>query len=243
MTAEYAAPLSHARRPQDPATLAFAGVIGESLRARRRPLIRGLCETCFQQLLKIFFSDLAYSNSDGIAPSAKLDTFDEFDEIVELLLEHPVTTGDADTWLAYAIATTAMGDNHLWQDMGTAQPGGAFPLDAGSLSAARREKCRRHEVEEILLPAVVRTRRRADLQVVSLRRLLRLPPLFRPRILSRHAAMSGIRRFAASIVGIPLAARLNSPAIDQSERCDWQASRTARRLCRQHRPDSIKVIE
>lgn len=118
MTAEYAAPLSHARRPQDPATLAFAGVIGESLRARRRPLIRGLCETCFQQLLKIFFSDLAYSNSDGIAPSAKLDTFDEFDEIVELLLEHPVTTGDADTWLAYAIATTAMGDNHLWQDMG-----------------------------------------------------------------------------------------------------------------------------
>jgi len=115
MNTECIAPLSHARRPQDPATLAFAGVIAESLRASRQPLIRGLSETCFQKMLKEFFSDLACSNGDGAKPSAE---FDEFDEVVELLLEHRATTGEHDTWLAYAVASAAMGDNHLWQDMG-----------------------------------------------------------------------------------------------------------------------------
>ena len=59
------APLAHARRPSDPATLAFAGVIAESLRTRRLPLIRGLSESCFQKMLKEFFSDLAFSNGDS----------------------------------------------------------------------------------------------------------------------------------------------------------------------------------
>jgi len=115
MPAERSTPLSHARRPQDPATLAFAGVIAESLRASRQPLIRGLSESCFQKLLEEFFSDLACSNENGGAPSGGLD---EFDEIVELLLEHRASAGEHETWLAYAIASAAMGANHLWQDMG-----------------------------------------------------------------------------------------------------------------------------
>ena len=97
------------------ATLAFAGVIAESLRASRQPLIRGLSESCFQKMLKAFFSGLACSNGDGAMASAE---FDEFDEIVELLLEHRVTSGEQETWLSYAVASAAMGENHLWQDMG-----------------------------------------------------------------------------------------------------------------------------
>ena len=115
MTHEPTAPLSHARRPNDPATLALAGVIAESLRTRRQPLIRGLSETCFQEMLNEFFSGLAYSNGHSVTPSSG---FDEFDEIVELLLEHRAGSSEQETWLAYAIASAAMGENHLWQDMG-----------------------------------------------------------------------------------------------------------------------------
>ena len=115
MATETSTPLAHARRPGDPATLAFAGVIAESLRSRRLPLIRGLSESCFQQMLQEFFSDLAFSNGDSATPCTE---FDEFDEIVELLLEHRATFTEQESWLAYAIASAAMGQNHLWQDLG-----------------------------------------------------------------------------------------------------------------------------
>lgn len=118
MTPESTAPISQARRPEDLATLAFAGVIAESLRSSRQPLIRGLSETCFQKLLKEFFSGLAYSNGHTATPSVEFDEFDEFDEIVDLLLEHRATYSEQETWLAHAIASAAMGENHLWQDMG-----------------------------------------------------------------------------------------------------------------------------
>ena len=115
MTHESTAPLAHARRPTDPATLAFAGIIAESLRTSRLPMIRGLSESCFQKMLKEFFSDLAFSNGNAATPFAE---FDEFDELVELLLEHRATAIEQETWLAYAIASASMGENHLWQDMG-----------------------------------------------------------------------------------------------------------------------------
>ena len=37
---------------------------------------------------------------------------------MELLLEHRVAAAEQGAWLAYAVATAAMGENHLWQDMG-----------------------------------------------------------------------------------------------------------------------------
>lgn len=111
-------PIARARRPAEPATLAFAGVIAESLRTSRQPLIRGLSETCFQRLLKEYFSDLACSNGELSDHAGNYDEFDEFDELVELLLEHRATPSEHEEWLAYAIASAAMGENHLWQDMG-----------------------------------------------------------------------------------------------------------------------------
>lgn len=108
-------PLARARRPADPATLAIAGVIEQSLRASRQPLIRGLSESCFQALLAEFFCGLSCANGERCAAPQE---FDEFDEIVELLLDHRASSAEQETWLAHAIASASMGENHLWQDLG-----------------------------------------------------------------------------------------------------------------------------
>lgn len=111
-------PIEHAHRPDDLETIAFAGVISQSLQSSRLPLIRGLSENCFQRLLQEYFADLQVANlGDGTA-SNNGTPYDEFDEIVALLLEHRHSPREQDTWLAYAIASAAMGENHLWQDMG-----------------------------------------------------------------------------------------------------------------------------
>lgn len=107
-------PLDHARHPDDLATLVFAGVIAEALRQGRRPLIRGLSEARFQKLLNEYFFGVALAN--GEAPPATAN--DEFADLVELLLEYRSQPREQDAWLAYAVASAAMGDNHLWQDMG-----------------------------------------------------------------------------------------------------------------------------
>jgi len=43
---------------------------------------------------------------------------DEHGELVDLLLAHRADDSQETQWLAYAIATACLGDNHLWQDMG-----------------------------------------------------------------------------------------------------------------------------
>lgn len=107
-------PLALARRPDDPATLALAGVIAQSLNARRRPLIRGLDEEEFRDLVDAFFPGLECGNGENL----QIFEYDEFDDLVALLLDHRATDREEDSWLAHAIATAAMGENHLWQDMG-----------------------------------------------------------------------------------------------------------------------------
>ncbi|HZV53685.1 MAG TPA: nitrogen fixation protein NifQ [Rhodocyclaceae bacterium] len=105
--------LSQARRPDDLATIAIAGVVGMSLRRGRQPLISGLSEARFQKLLNEYFVGIALSNGEAPASIA-----DEFDDILELLLEHRAEPTEPAAWLAHAVASAAMGENHLWQDMG-----------------------------------------------------------------------------------------------------------------------------
>lgn len=43
---------------------------------------------------------------------------DEIDDVLHLLLEHRSDDSEETRWLAHAIATACLGDNHLYQDMG-----------------------------------------------------------------------------------------------------------------------------
>lgn len=111
--------LNLARHPDDPVTLAFAGVITRAQHSRRRPLIRGLSEDAFSHLIDAYFPGLDACNGTADTPEA-LPTFDidEFDDLVDLLRTHGACGSQEESWLAYAIATASMGENHLWQDMG-----------------------------------------------------------------------------------------------------------------------------
>jgi len=106
--------LSRARNPSDPAALAFSGVIGNSLERGRRPLVRGLSEARFQRLINEYFHDLELSNGADMPSPAG----DEFADLLALLLESRAAPDERRAWLAHAIASATMGENHLWQDMG-----------------------------------------------------------------------------------------------------------------------------
>ena len=115
------APLAAARRSADPATLAFAGVISRGLQTGRQPLIRGIDETSFRRLADTYAPGLECRNQSGDAPAPHRFAIDEFDDLVDLLREHgarPARPDEDAGWLACVIATAAIGDNHLWQDLG-----------------------------------------------------------------------------------------------------------------------------
>jgi len=52
--------------------------------------------------------------------AAQRQATDEFNDLLNLLLEHRADADSENTWLAHAIAACCMGDDHLWQDMGLA---------------------------------------------------------------------------------------------------------------------------
>lgn len=92
----------------------FACVIGQRLRDAASPLIRGLSEEEFQNLLFCHFPVLFLDNG----PAGDMNPYDEYDDLLALLMQHSAIPGAQGHWLAHAIATAAMGDNHLWEDMG-----------------------------------------------------------------------------------------------------------------------------
>ena len=112
---DYQTLLAAARDPEDDLTLAFAGVLGQALDAGQRPLIRGLPEASFQQILDAFFPGADLDNGDLTTDNAALD---ELGDLFDLLMESRREPSEPLTWLSHAIASAAMRDNHLWQDMG-----------------------------------------------------------------------------------------------------------------------------
>lgn len=109
-------PLAHARNPGHLPTIAFAGVIDEALQTGRQPLIQELSENRFQKLLNEYFPGLVLVNGETVPGPCAAD--DEFHDLVNLLLEFRAEPSKPAAWLCYAIASAAMGENHLWQDMG-----------------------------------------------------------------------------------------------------------------------------
>jgi nitrogen fixation protein NifQ len=106
--------LDYARRPTELLTIAFAGVIAQASIHGRRPWIRGLSDARFKKLLNEYFLTQALSNESPPTHAG----MDEFDDLAALLLEYRAQPTEQLAWLALAIASAAMGENHLWQDMG-----------------------------------------------------------------------------------------------------------------------------
>ena len=107
--------LARAKNSAGLITLTFAGVISQSIVSGRKPLIRALGEVRFQQMMETYFDGLMLANGDALGEDARGD---EFDDLLQLLLEYRAEQTDERAWLSYAIATASMGNNHLWQDMG-----------------------------------------------------------------------------------------------------------------------------
>ena len=63
---------------------------------------------------KLFEIVAGNQSSSGDAPLRG----DEFDDLLQLLLEHRSNINNETEWLARAIATACLGNNHLWQDLG-----------------------------------------------------------------------------------------------------------------------------
>lgn len=108
--------LEGARDSGDALTRAFGGVLSrfpirglaardlQALHVRYFPGVRGGLARCFEPP----------AGGDG-CPALRAD---EFDDLVALLLEHRASDAEETRWLAHAVATACLGDNHLWQDMG-----------------------------------------------------------------------------------------------------------------------------
>jgi nitrogen fixation protein NifQ len=117
--------LAFAARPDLPETQALAGTIALAPHRRgpwRAPLA-GLDARELDAVLLTYFPAAAplrpllhiwREDAEAEARGA----LDEFDDLVALLLAHQTIDAPDSRWLAHAIATASMADNHLWQDLG-----------------------------------------------------------------------------------------------------------------------------
>jgi nitrogen fixation protein NifQ len=115
--------LACAQAPEDVATLAFAGVIGGAWQSRPELLpLLGIDAEDTRRLLERYFpgaSDLLGIPWDVLAGArADFSRDDEIEDLLYLLLDHRAGDDEETRWVAHAVATACMGDNHLWQDMG-----------------------------------------------------------------------------------------------------------------------------
>lgn len=110
--------MSMTESSDDIMAIAFAGVI--SMRIARPPPydapIAGLDSPSMDALMQLFFRQEKLSPSPERASC--LGNGDEFGDLLDLLLEHRTIPDEKSRWLAHAVATACMADNHLWQDMG-----------------------------------------------------------------------------------------------------------------------------
>ena len=116
--------LAFARHPHLVETQALAGTIAFAPRRRGawRAPVAGLRASELDLLLLDYFPAAA-----PLRPllhiwreqaEAAVRDIDEFDDLVALLLAHQTTPAPDSRWLAHAVATACMADQHLWQDLG-----------------------------------------------------------------------------------------------------------------------------
>jgi nitrogen fixation protein NifQ len=115
----------HARDPQDPVTLTFASAIELARSSSRLPGRGGfgldLAE--FSALLDAYFPGargayLTPAFRARLAAGTRSNGFDEFEDLLSLLMAYRSDDSRESRWLAHAITACCMGEDHLWQDMG-----------------------------------------------------------------------------------------------------------------------------
>ena len=117
--------LAYASYPDLPETLALAGTIALAPHRRGpwRAPVAGLTARDLDAVLVSYFPGAAplrpllHIWREQAEAEARHD-MDEFDDLVGLLLAHQTTDAPDSRWLAHAVATASMADNHLWQDLG-----------------------------------------------------------------------------------------------------------------------------
>ncbi len=124
---DYQRIMAYAGDPSDALTRAFAGAIGLACEGGALPAgpIMGLSRQRFGALLERHFPGawqalFAQAGRVDDAEDCEGLRAEEFGDVLNLLLEHRREDSDQSYWLACAIATGCMGNNHLWQDMGLA---------------------------------------------------------------------------------------------------------------------------
>ena len=110
---DYRRLMAGAANPGDIATLAFGGVL-----ARFR--LAGLDPDTQDRLLARYFpgvdpAAVTVATEDTGCPALPAD---EFEDLFALLMAHRSEDSEETRWLACAVATACLGNNHLWQDMG-----------------------------------------------------------------------------------------------------------------------------
>ena len=117
--------LAFARHPHLPETQALAGTIALAPHRRGtwRAPVAGLSACELVVLLVDYFPAAAPLRPllhiwREEAEALPREGLDEFDDLVALLLAHQTTPAPDSRWLAHAVATASMADNHLWQDLG-----------------------------------------------------------------------------------------------------------------------------
>jgi nitrogen fixation protein NifQ len=123
---DYEALMRHARDPGDVLAQTFARVIVAAARgALAAPGIgMGLDRMRFGALVACYFpgadEQLFGASCDPATPCADCTSVptDEFEDLVQLLLDHRSDDAEQTEWLAYAVASGCMGGDHLYQDMG-----------------------------------------------------------------------------------------------------------------------------
>ncbi|MHB1677713.1 MAG: nitrogen fixation protein NifQ [Sulfuriferula sp.] len=116
--------LARASNPDDGLTKVFAGVMQSAGKGEIKPpnLGMGLAPDKFTALLDSYFPgasrEICGENNTVQATDCPAFRADEFDELLELLLEHRSDDAEHTVWLAHAVASGCMGGKHLYRDMG-----------------------------------------------------------------------------------------------------------------------------
>ena len=112
----------HCNSSANPALRALVYVLQGAIHDRylaRRPYL-GLSRKEFEFLVCFCFpadQRLLIAKARALTALPVL-TQDEFDDLVELFMEHRADEAPITRWVAHAMAAACMGDRHLWQDMG-----------------------------------------------------------------------------------------------------------------------------